>query len=230
MKIKPIQQVAAALSGLLLLPWGSPTLAQSTPFGQVEVQQDSFVAIATPFGVERRQYNLLIVQQLNNRQPCWREYGSNPTLIDPLLLNFDFTGICERSTDSNGYSLRIGNEDYGWRFILRLVQRGDEVVLVASSIREPNTRPIEIGRTHGLAEGYMKIHLDPGWRFTKRTYGGRTLGHVYLTADSLNTASPPPPPATRPVTNTPPPTVDREIIFTPPSTGAPAPLPNTQPP
>ena len=32
---------------------------------------------------------------------------------------------------------------------------------------------------------HEKISLDPGWRFTKRTYQGRELGHVYLTYDSV---------------------------------------------
>jgi hypothetical protein len=47
------------------------------------------------------------LEQIPGKQKCWSESGSNPVMIDPLLLNFDFTGICRRATDSNGYSIRL---------------------------------------------------------------------------------------------------------------------------
>lgn len=189
--------------------------AQAVNFGKVEVNQGSFVAIASPFGVGQRKYSLVVIEQLSNQQACWSELGSNPTVVNPLYQTFDFTGICGRSVDSNGYSVRFQDQDLGSRLILSIVPQGNELVLVASSLRERNLR-LEIGRTHGYAEGHLKIHLDPGWRFTKRTYEGSTLGHVYFTSDGANAEVPPPPSTPNPNNNTMPP-ADRELIFTPSS-------------
>jgi hypothetical protein len=43
---------------------------------------------------------------------------------------------------------------------------------------------ILIGSTKGLSDGFLKIDLKPGWRFTKRTYGDKVLGHFYLSNDN----------------------------------------------
>ena len=224
----------------------SPAAVKASIFDNVEVSQDRFVAIASPFGVNQQRYNLIIIEQIGNQRPCWREYGSNPTIIDPLYETFDFTGVCSRSTDSNGYSIRVDNRDFSGDLILTLVRRGDELVLMGSTLRG-RSQPVVIGRTQGIGNGYHKIELDPGWRFTKRTYQGRRLAHVYLTGDSAqvgmpgdntNVATPsrptsplPPPSAVTPTNppgvTLPPP--EREIIFTPQST-PPPPLPRPSTP
>ncbi|NEO26226.1 MAG: DUF3747 domain-containing protein [Kamptonema sp. SIO4C4] len=209
--MKRLHRLTATLATATLLQLSATPLARAVNFDKVEVSQNRFVAIATPFGVNTRRYNLLIIEQLSNQRRCWQEVGNNPTQINPLFETFDFTGICGRSTDSNGYSVRLNGQDLGSRLILSVVPKGDELVLVASSLRERNVQ-IEIGRTNGFAEGYLKIELDPGWRFTKRTYGGKVLGHVYLTAEGESANVPPPP--TRDSEDTLPP-ADREIIFTP---------------
>jgi hypothetical protein len=154
---------------------------QAVDFQQQEVEQNQFIAIARPYGGNK--YDLLILRQIPGQQQCWQESGSNPVVIDPLLLNFDFTGSCERSTDSNGYSIRVNGQDLGLDYLLRVVKRNRELVLVGSSRRNPNFEDIVIGRTRGLSQGFMKFDLDEGWRFTKRVYQGRTLSHVYLTGD-----------------------------------------------
>ncbi|NEO87776.1 MAG: DUF3747 domain-containing protein [Spirulina sp. SIO3F2] len=196
------------------LPWLPPAAAQVSPFGNQRVDDRRFVLMAAPFGVNQRGYQLLIVEQSSNRRQCWQEYGTAPTQVNPLLLNFDFTNICKRMTDSNGYSVRVGNEDLGWRFILSLVERQNEWVLVANSARERNVQ-MEVGRTRGKGNGYLKIELDPGWSLTRRTYNGRALDHIYLTGDpqvvSVPTNSQRPlgqPPNTLPP-------VDQEIIIQP---------------
>ena len=160
-------------------------------FQQQEVEQNQFVAIARPYGGNK--YDLLILQQIPGKRQCWQERGSNPIVIDPLLLNFDFTGSCERSTDSNGYSIRLNGQDLGLDYLLRVVERNGELVLVGTSRRNGNSEEIMIGRTHGLSQGLIKFDLDGGWRFTKRAYQGRALSHVYLTGDrtAINTAQPP---------------------------------------
>jgi N-acetylmuramoyl-L-alanine amidase len=101
------------------------------------------------------------------------------------LLNFDFTGICDRSTDSNGYSLRIAGQDLGLQYGLRLVQRNNDLVLMAYSLGDRTLPDIELGRTNGITDGFGKIILDPGWRLTRRVYRHRNLPHLYLTRDNI---------------------------------------------
>ncbi|MEB3122192.1 MAG: DUF3747 domain-containing protein [Snowella sp.] len=174
---------------------------QAVDFQQQEVEQNQFVAIARPYGGNK--YDLLILQQIPGKRQCWQEKGNNPIVIDPLLLNFDFTGSCERSTDSNGYSIRLNGQDLGLDYLLRVVERNGELVLVGTSRRNGNSEEIVIGRTHGLGQGLMKIDLDGGWRFTKRAYQGRPLSHVYLTGDRNAINTPQPVPTPQPIANTP---------------------------
>lgn len=157
-----------------------PTNAST--FEQQEVNQDHLVAIARPYG--NNKYDLLIIHQIPGQQKCWSESGTNPILVNPLLLNFDFTGSCERSTDSNGYSIRIDEQDYGLDYLLRIIEYDGELVLVGTHRDDPSQSEIIVGRSNGIANGFMRLELDPGWRFTKRIYNGRVLGHVYLTGDS----------------------------------------------
>jgi hypothetical protein len=158
-----------------------PLSLQAATFFQQEVNQRDFIAIARPYGDNK--YDLLILQQLPGQRQCWQEEGGTPIMVNPLLLNFDFTDICERSTDSNGYSLRIDGQDLGLDYLLRVIERNGELVLVGTNRRDPSMPEVVVGRTRGLQRGFMKIQLDPGWRFTKRTYGNRVLSHVYLTGD-----------------------------------------------
>ncbi|NCJ07019.1 DUF3747 domain-containing protein [Synechococcales cyanobacterium C] len=156
--------------------------AMATTFGQQEVPQDKFIAVAVPR--EGGNFTLLILEQLSQQRPCWRESGSRPTRIDPLLLDFDFTGICGRSTDSNGYSLRVAGQDLAVNYRLSIQPQGNNVVLMGVPANTRQGQPMEIGRTQGIADGLLKFELDPGWRFAKRTYQGKTLGHVYLARDT----------------------------------------------
>ncbi len=135
----------------------------------------------------------MILRQIPGQRQCWEEMESNSvTAIDPLLLNFNFAGSCERSTDSNGYSLRLDGEDYGLEYLLRIVERNGELVLVATHRSNPSQPEIIIGRTQGIISGFLKIDLDPGWRFTQRAYNGKILSHVYLTGDSTAILPQPP--------------------------------------
>jgi hypothetical protein len=172
---------------------------QAADFQQQEVEQNQFVAIARPYGGNK--YDLLILRQIPGQQQCWQESGSNPVVIDPLLLNFDFTGSCERNTDSNGYSIRVNGQDLGLDYLLRVVKHNRELVLVGSSRRNPNFEDIVIGRTRGLSQGFMKFDLDEGWRFTKRVYQGQPLSHVYLTGDRPANKPSRPRPTSQPVSN-----------------------------
>lgn len=154
--------------------------AQATQFAQAELDQSRIIAIAAPFAGGSR-HQLLVVEQLNNQRPCWRETGNNPTVVDPLLVQFDFTGICARSTDSNGYSIRMGGEDMNWRYSLQVVQRGSDLILVGVPTTGANSPDLEIGRTRGVTTGFAKIYLNPEWRLTRRAFNNQATGHVYLT-------------------------------------------------
>ncbi|MFM8306375.1 MAG: DUF3747 domain-containing protein, partial [Microcystis aeruginosa] len=164
------------------------TPSQATLFEQREVNQEDFIAIARPYG--NGKYDLLILQQIQGKRQCWAVNGTEPTIVQPLLLDFDFTGSCERATDSNGYSLRIQGKDYGLEYLLRIVQRNGELVLVGTP-RNPRQSEVIIGRTKGLGTGLIQIYLIDGWRFTKRSLAGQNLSHIYLTADSPSFNPPP---------------------------------------
>lgn len=213
---------AATLSSIGLF---SATPAQANTFGKTEVRQNNFIAVAAPVGSTRHQ--LLVLEQISNDRPCWKETGANPVEVDPLLLDFDFTGICGRSTDSNGYSIRVGDRDLGMQYNLRVVRDGDDMVLKGVPFSSRSGGSLEIGRARSVSSGFTKLELNPGWRFSKRNYQGRTLGHVYLTNDltlseltnSTTTASrptpapQPPKPPVRPTSPTPvtPPTLPTPV-------------------
>ncbi|UIE36067.1 DUF3747 domain-containing protein [Leptodesmis sichuanensis] len=172
--------VALGIGGATVA-WTSEPV-QAAQFDKTELDVSKFIIIASPIGTTDS-YKLLIFEQLNNRRLCWQEVPGTPTTIDPLFMQFDFTKICGRSTDSNAYSVRVGDEDLAGRYNLRIVKKQNELVLVAFSLTDKNLRLFEIGRTHGLSDGYLKIDLDPGWRLTRRVFQGKPTGHLYFTTD-----------------------------------------------
>ena len=161
-----------------IAPFVHSKAVSAAVFDQTEVNQSNFVAIAVPRG--NNYYNLTILEQISDQRRCWQESGRSPTTIDPLLLQFNFSGICGRNSDSNGYSMRHKGQDLALQYRLTLQPRGNEVVLLGTPASS-RQNPVVLGRTRGLSSSLMKIDLDPGWKFTKRSYQGRTLGHVYLT-------------------------------------------------
>lgn len=175
----------------------SPQTLLAATFGKTAVPQNKFIAVAVPR--DRGYYNLLILEQISSSKKCWKEHGSSPTEIEPLLLQFDFTGICGRSTDSNGYSIRQAGKDLGLNYQLTLQKQGDELLLLGMPSSRRLGEPMVIGRTRGMSSGLLKIHLNSGWQFAKRTYNGKTLGHIYLNTEQAQPAvfagrrlSPPP--------------------------------------
>ncbi len=173
--------VAAVVAAFGII--STPSLATTAVFDQLEVDQNKFIAVAAPLGNSAHQ--LLILEQISNKQACWRESGTDPIVVEPLLLKFDFTGICGRSIDSNGYSIRMAERDLGLHYRLSIIERDGELVLVGIADRDRHAPLIEIGRTHGIRLGFSKIVLNPGWQFTKRIYEGKALGHVYLSSNLI---------------------------------------------
>lgn len=193
--------------------------AAAALFSKADLDPSKLILVASPYGNNAHQ--LVIVEQVSNSRACWSESGSSPTTVEPLLTNFDFTGICGRSTDANGYSIRMGDQDLGLQYSLRVVQRDGDLLLLGVPTIARNAPEIQIGRAGGVTNGFAKLSLNPGWRLTRRVYNNQPLGHFYLTNDQpLNSAiatAPTPLPATRlPMTPLPSTTVSRpEIVLTP---------------
>lgn len=177
----------AAIASLILTSIPLTLPANAAQFTETLIDQTQVIAIARPYG--DRKYDLLVIEQIPNKKQCWAESGSMPVMVDPLLLNYDFTGICRRSTDSNGYSIRLDGQDYGLEYLLRIVSRGNELVLVGTS-RTGKAPELILGSTQGLQAGFMKIILKPGWQFTKRTFNNKVLGHFYFSGKQADVLSP----------------------------------------
>ncbi|MGK7884555.1 MAG: DUF3747 domain-containing protein [Crocosphaera sp.] len=187
MKISRLPLKLATLATVTLsslIPVNLPVKAST--FSETALDQSKVIAVARPYGEGK--YDLLVIEQIPDKRDCWAENGANPVLIDPLLLNFDFTGICRRSTDSNGYSIRLDGNDLGLDYLLRVVPRGGELVLVGTP-RSAGYTEIVLGSTKGMAQGFMKINLYPGWQFTKRTYKDKVLGHFYFSGSQAAIAA-----------------------------------------
>jgi N-acetylmuramoyl-L-alanine amidase len=175
-----VTTAAVVLAGLTAAP-----LARAQQFDQQPIDPSLAIAIASPVR-DGAFYNLMILQQIPNQRQCWQEQGpgDGPVVVDPLLLDFDFTGACDRSTDGNGYSVRINGQDLGVQYRLEISPRQNDLVLFARPTRDRSAPPIEIGRTHGRTNDFLKIQLNPGWQMARRTYNGQPVGHIYLTHDA----------------------------------------------
>ncbi|NET48224.1 MAG: DUF3747 domain-containing protein [Merismopedia sp. SIO2A8] len=190
-------------------------------FQQTELNQEDVIAIASPIG--NTSHQLLVLEQVSSERNCWAEQGD---AVTPLLLDFNFAGICSRATDSNGYSVRVANEDLGVHYTLRLAPEGNTLRLLASSTRNPTMPAIEIGRATRRAGEFTSITLNPGWRITKRSYNGQVLGHYYLTNDQpLSALLPNSPPSRTPIPTAPSPRPTPAPTPTPPVTPSPRPTP-----
>ena len=167
--------VAAISLGLALVLPGATTARAL--FDSQPLQQRRFAVLAQPIG--QSDWKLLVLEQIKTRPLCWTPRPDG--LMDPTLNTFNFSGICSRYLDSNGYSLRSGGQDLNLRFRLRLKQRGNRLDLQA--IDPDQAMPITVGTAtvpRRDRNGFVRISLETGWRLERRTYQGRTLSHVYF--------------------------------------------------
>jgi hypothetical protein len=171
-----------ALSGLLLagsaLPAALPSLARAAGlFSSSPVDSSRFSVLARPVG--ESDWNLLVLEQLAPAPRCWTPQPDG--LVDPSLNRFDFTGICSRYLDSNGYSLRIGDQDLATSYRLRLQQQGNRLLLQALSPSDPTV--LVVGRAEVPRrdrDAFVAIQLDPGWDLQRRSFGRQSLNHLYF--------------------------------------------------
>ena len=169
---------AAGLTALGLLAAGvQPEAAARALFASTALPQERFAVLAQPVG--RAKWKLLVLEQIQTQPRCWtpRQDG----LVEPSLNRFDFSGICKRYLDSNGYSLRSGGQDLGTRFRFRLQQSGTSLRLEAL---DPQQRaPLLVGQANILRRdpnGFVPLQLEPGWALERRLYQGRKLNHLYF--------------------------------------------------
>ncbi|MGL4879640.1 MAG: DUF3747 domain-containing protein, partial [Waterburya sp.] len=190
---KKIKLAVIFITAIALSTITFPIFAQVT---EEPIPETQLAAVAVPAGAIG--YNLAVVEQIPGQKQCWTESGSQPTVIDPLWTTFDFTGSCRRSTDSNGYSVRLDGQDTSLDYLLTIIPKGNGLQLVGQN-RNDNSKVV-IGQTFGQAEGkYLKIYLNPGWKFTRKTIGGQAQGHYYFSGNSQaiaagGNAAPPAPP------------------------------------
>ena len=152
-------------------------------FGMAELDPQKFLVVAAPIGSSSRS-QLNIYEQVNGRRPCFAVSEGRPAPVNPLLSTFDFTGICGRYIDANGYSVRVGDTDLATVYRLSVVNQDSDILLMALPTRPGVGPEMVVGRTLGSGTGFLKLELEPGWRLARRTFRGRSLGHVYLYRDS----------------------------------------------
>ena len=174
---------AIPLVGVLPAVAPQPARAQSL-FAAAELDQSRFILVAAPIGNgERAQLN--IYEQRSNARPCFAVQGASPGLVNPLLATFDFTGICNRYIDANGYSLRVGGTDLATQYRLSVVRQNGDNLLLAIPTKAGAGAEMVVARSGGQASGFLLLVPEPGWKLMRRTFGGRALGHVYVYRDSL---------------------------------------------
>jgi len=177
---RPLLLAAAAIAGLAAVPASG---RGADLFAAQPLQESSFAILGRPVG--SGDWSLLVLEQLAAAPRCWTARPDG--LVDPSLNRFNFTGVCNRYIDSNGYSLRIGEQDLASSYRLKLVQVGDELRLQASSVGSPSDLLVGRGRVPLRdRDGFVQLSLEPGWSLQRRTYQGRALSHLYFAnGDSL---------------------------------------------
>jgi hypothetical protein len=166
----------ATLLFTLPLAQGRRALGESL-FTAQSVESSRFIVLGRPVGDD--DWTLLVLEQLAPAPRCWTARPDG--LVDPSLNRFNFTGICNRYIDSNGYSLRVGDQDLATSHHLRLVQVGSELRLLAAG----ETLPVELPVGRGSVplrdrDGFVELRLEPGWTLQRRVYQGRGLSHLYF--------------------------------------------------
>ena len=173
----------ALAAGLVAL--AAPGLAQSAPslFGMAELDGQRFILVAAPIGSSGSRSQLNIYEQINSRRPCYAVAPGRPAVVTPLLTSFDFSGICGRYIDANGFSVRIGERDLANTYRLSVINGANDTLLMALPTSGGGPELV-VARTQGAGTGFLKLEFEPGWRLARRHFRGRSLGHVYIYRDS----------------------------------------------
>jgi len=155
---------------------------QASQFGVAPIDPANLAVTAFPVGQAGARRVLHVYEQTRpldrGGRPVFAKSGDRPTHVDPLLANFDFAANNDgaRYTDSNGYSVRIGDKDLPYRMVVE--RSGDEWVLIARPNREDGGPEMVVGRSGGDAAGPLELQMEPGWQPMRRQYQGKNVGHV----------------------------------------------------
>ena len=169
--------VVGAVPGFGIMPRGlAGEFFEARP-----VDPDRYAVLARPLG--NGEWTLLVLEQIQPAPLCWQRRPDG--LVDPSLNRFDFTGICGRYLDSNGYSVRLGNQEGrglgAGPLRLHLEQSGQELRLLASS--PALNQELVVGRAPVPLrdrDAFVALRLNPGWELQRRRYGSQTLNHLYF--------------------------------------------------
>ncbi|MEL6555723.1 MAG: DUF3747 domain-containing protein [Cyanobacteria bacterium J06621_11] len=167
-------------------PTASVQNKQTNVIGAQEVDMNRFMLSTNPtsnFG-GRQRYGLMIIEQKSDTEPCFSTTGSSPTQVNPLLAQMaDFSGLCGRATDTNGYAIRAAGEQIRYDPVFK--EEDGVLVLYAEPSRFlRGAEKFIIGQTDGISPtGYTQVTLKPGWRLTRKTVDGSPKGLMYLTND-----------------------------------------------
>ena len=172
---------AAVVSSTVLASWPGPGRAQSL-FEAAPLDMQQFVLVAAPIGSKGDRAQLNIYEQVSPKRACFSVGAGRPAAVEPLLASFDFTGICSRYIDANGFSLRIGGTDLATSYRLMVSRSSDDTLLLALPTKSGAGPELVVARTQGAGGGFLKFELEPGWTLMRRTFRGRQLGHVYVYA------------------------------------------------
>jgi hypothetical protein len=173
---KGLAVTGVAATGVLALLLPSALAARGI-FESKPLPQERFAVLAQPVGQDS--WKLLVLEQIKRKPLCWTPRADG--LVEPTLNSFNFSGICSRYLDSNGYSIRSGGSDLGTRFRLRLMQQGSTLQLQA--FNPDQKAPILVGHApipQRHRNGFVRLELNNDWRLERRAYQGRTLSHIYF--------------------------------------------------
>lgn len=173
----------ATVASLAIAPLAS-SAASPALFQALELDQGRFLLVAAPIG-NGSKAQLNIYEQVTNRRPCFATSGAKPAVVNPLLGTFDFTGICGRFIDANGYSLRVGGTDLATSYRLSVRREAGDNLLIALPTKTGAGPEMLVARTQGAGNGFLQLVFEPGWRLMRRAFGGRALGHVYVYRDDM---------------------------------------------
>ena len=153
--------------------------------------------VAAPIGDGTKE-QLNIYEQLNGKRPCFAMSGAQPAKVEPMLATFDFTGICNRYIDANGYSVRIGGTDLATVYRLSVVRQNGDTQLLAIPTKSGAGPEMLVARAGGQVPGFLLLVPEPGWKLMRRQFGGRVLGHVYVYRETWPQTTPAGDPAAAP--------------------------------
>ena len=184
----------------------NPAMANAL-FQAADLSQERFVLVAAPIGDGVRA-QLNVYEQVKPTRPCFAVAPGAPALVEPLLATFDFSGICSRFIDANGYSVRVGGADLATSYRLTVQRQSADNVLLAVPTKAGAGPEMLVARTQGPGSGFLQLVFEPGWQLKRRAFGGRNLGHVYIYRDAwpeaaLKPGLPVAPPSSIPIPTSP---------------------------